>query len=71
MNIRVGVNGTLSYPGGEVRLITLNEDKVLLNVSGEEKTPPLGINTPKNIGDSVLYCKKHILFRKQKATVLQ
>lgn len=51
---KLGINGSISYSGNTIRLITLNEDKVVLEISGEDKTQPLSINSPKKFGDSVL-----------------
>lgn len=51
---QININDSLSYSDGKIKLVTLNKDKVILEITGEDKMPPLGIDDPKKIGDYVI-----------------
>jgi len=51
---RLGINESLDVEGKTVTLLTLNDNQVLLNISGEDKIPPLTLNKPKSVGNDIL-----------------
>ncbi len=51
------INDTLSNSGKTITLISITLDKILINISDEDKYLPLGVNSPKNLGESILFVR--------------